>query len=741
MTRITIRRRRTSRTSGQRLCRPRIEVLEDRVTPAVSLTNLYTFPSAEHPPYDPPAVDSSDNVYTTISTGAVSLYRDSTLVASFQNASTASLGAGGLNNGLAIDSVGDVFGPYEGALSAEGVFEVPHGATQFQLVPVQISGPLDVPFYSGENIEGLAVSNGNLYGVSVGFSAVGTDPTTGLTMQLPVVSVWQVPVTGGTTNLLAQEQYPWPGQFGEFQADGLTLSNGVLYGVTTGGGHGDDSVFSVPVGGGPFKLTTFASGVGAELAVTDNAIYGTVPFNNDVFKLPIGGGTPQISQITVGSNAVGGLVKANGTILGVLANNGALGKGSIFSVDFATPTPTMATVATFATLNESPLSGLAVDSSGNAYGVAHSQSGVAVFKLNGPPPPTNFTWSGFGVNWSDPHAWVGDVAPKAGQTVNLVFPAGTGANFNTDDIVGLQVGTIQFGMHTSLNGSTPLTLVGSLTDNAPNQLCELNMPLKLVGNVTATVRAGELALGGVISGSGGITIVGPGELALGNANTYTGNTVVKSGTLGAVNNHSLGTGTLDLEGGTLTANGASPVLENAVIIGANVTITADTDSAQGLRLDGKIQVTKTSVLTVADRFRSSNSLSVLGTNTLTIQKGNPASIHPDVVASLGGSISGHVRLSGLSIGLRGQIAAALAGDLMPGAVLDVLNGTTLAITGALTGSGAMNVAGGTLECVTELGPEGEQRGADLSRYNGTVTLQPSSEIMTNTALGDRKSVV
>ncbi len=103
----------------------------------------------------------------------------------------------------------------------------------------------------------------------------GTDPTTGGTVGFGGFSVWQAPVAGGGTNtLLAAEEYP-VSPFGQLAVDGFTLRNNVLYGMTTGDGAGDVSVFSVPVGGGTFKvMQTFPTIIGSELAVTNTAVWG-----------------------------------------------------------------------------------------------------------------------------------------------------------------------------------------------------------------------------------------------------------------------------------------------------------------------------------------------------------------------------------------------------------------------------------------------------------------------------------
>ncbi len=62
-----------------------------------------------------------------------------------------------------------------------------------------------------------------------------------------------------------------------------------------------------------------------------------------MFALPIGGGAPQFFSITAGTSAVGGLANDNGTLVGVLKNGSAAGRGVpvVFAVNPTTSPPTM----------------------------------------------------------------------------------------------------------------------------------------------------------------------------------------------------------------------------------------------------------------------------------------------------------------------------------------------------------------------------------------------------------------
>jgi autotransporter-associated beta strand protein len=144
------------------------------------------------------------------------------------------------------------------------------------------------------------------------------------------------------------------------------------------------------------------------------------------------------------------------------------------------------------------------------------------------------TWKGLGAdaNWSTPGNW--DTVPTAGS--DIVFPAGAPRLANTDDLAG----NIAFGALTiagdgysisASNGSTAsfASIDSSQTSNSSTVDIPISLPLALtvtVDNSTAT-----LVLGGVVSGTLGITKAGGGTLDLTADNTYSGSTQLNAGTL------------------------------------------------------------------------------------------------------------------------------------------------------------------------------------------------------------------
>jgi trimeric autotransporter adhesin len=143
-------------------------------------------------------------------------------------------------------------------------------------------------------------------------------------------------------------------------------------------------------------------------------------------------------------------------------------------------------------------------------------------------------WSGLGAdaNWSTPGNW--DTVPTAGS--NIVFPSGASQLTNTDDLgAGLSFGTLTLSgggyAISAANGSTAsFTSIDSSQTSPTNTL---NVPIVLSAATTVTVdnSAATLVLGGVVSGTVGITKAGGGTLDLTADNTYSGATALSAGTL------------------------------------------------------------------------------------------------------------------------------------------------------------------------------------------------------------------
>jgi fibronectin-binding autotransporter adhesin len=168
-----------------------------------------------------------------------------------------------------------------------------------------------------------------------------------------------------------------------------------------------------------------------------------------------------------------------------------------------------------------------------------------------------------GLNWTNHLApgYVGDSLEFAGTTqlspnmdhsytiTSLLFDSGAGA---------FTIGT---------GNSSALTLSGGVVNNSANAQT-LNVPITFTGAETINAAAGNIALGGVLSGASSVSKIGNNALTLSAAgNSFSGNLGVTGGTLNitagsttvgsslSYAGYRANSGTLNISGGSFTAGG------------------------------------------------------------------------------------------------------------------------------------------------------------------------------------------
>ncbi len=184
--------------------------------------------------------------------------------------------------------------------------------------------------------------------------------------------------------------------------------------------------------------------------------------------------------------------------------------------------------------------------------------------------PSTFTWTGGGANtnWSTGANWQGGVSPTGGST--LVFGTGESRLTNVNDIVGLSIAEITLAGGYSISGNA-ITLTGSggVGIDSQSGTNAFNNAIALGASLNFTEDAGQLTLGGVLSGAQSLTKGGPGTLVASGANTYTGTTTVSAGTLDIAADNNLGTAPAVATAGSLTINGGTLATTATFTLSAN----------------------------------------------------------------------------------------------------------------------------------------------------------------------------
>lgn len=175
------------------------------------------------------------------------------------------------------------------------------------------------------------------------------------------------------------------------------------------------------------------------------------------------------------------------------------------------------------------------------------------------------TWNGGGKDddWRTRDNWADRTRPVEGEA--LVFAGATSLQTNNDFKVGSSFGGIAFasGSGAFTLGGNRIELTGDVT-NRGERLQTIDLAMELGGARTFDSQAGSLAIGGALSGTGGLVKTGAAHLTLSGNNSYTGPTSVTAGTLWVNGDQSAAKGNLTVNsgaflGGVGTVGGATTI--------------------------------------------------------------------------------------------------------------------------------------------------------------------------------------
>jgi fibronectin-binding autotransporter adhesin len=242
-------------------------------------------------------------------------------------------------------------------------------------------------------------------------------------------------------------------------------------------------------------------------------------------------------------------------------------------------------------------------------------------------------------------------------------------------------GVLQVGNNTSLGAGDLTNLVSSTLQPGVAGLILANN-IGIAPSVTMTVNnnGNSFALGGVISGSGGITAVGNGTVTLSGVNTYTGSTTISSGTLAIGGSGQLGSGSYAgaiTNNSTLNYGSTAAQTLSGVISGSgalNQTGTGGTLTLSGTNTFSGVTTISAGTLMLGNALALQNSVLNYNNQGGTLDFGS-------LTAATLGSLSGAQSLSLLNDSAA-SVALTVGGN----------NGSTT-FSGTLTGNGLLNKVG------------------------------------------------
>lgn len=324
----------------------------------------------------------------------------------------------------------------------------------------------------------------------------------------------------------------------------------------------------------------------------------------------------------------------------------------------------------------------------------------------------------------------GTVSGAGGLAVNGPATYTLGASNDFGGGVSLGGGILLLGNDASL-GSGTLNVIGNAGLGSAGAVLDIGNDVNLGAGVALNLGgAADLALGGTISGDGGLVKTGPGVLSLDGANSFAGGVDLQSGALDVGTDTALGSGTLTVNGISTLSASAVVSLANDIDLNAllgisgthDLTLNGDIGGSGGLSFNVPVTLT----LAGANSFDGGVALgggrlavgtdTALGTGALNV--GGSAMLIADAPSI---ALSNAVNLgAGVVLAIEGSNDLALDGTIA-GAGRLVMNGA-----GTLSLGGANNFGGGVALNAGTLGV-----GDDLALGTGTLQVGADAALFAN----------
>ena len=432
-------------------------------------------------------------------------------------------------------------------------------------------------------------------------------------------------------------------------------------------------------------------------------------------------------------------------------------------------------------LNGHPISTYRIVWDASATSMSFQKADLVTMSTYDAGIPISAAWVGGNGNWSAAANWLlkansGLTTPQQNGNIRFQNNNAAAVNLNQAFTLGELIFESPAEVNISTSNSSSLkSNTGVATRENATGVYTINPSFEFGAVNFFDIAAGKVVMNGVISGPYGLVKSGQGTLELKNNNTFTGFVGIQGGTLKVSGNNTYAGGTTVINGRLIVAQNAgnTGALGNAtsdIIVGADESLYQYSGNAQTwigeLLIEGDRTISR-NVALAPGNFRKrlgaldttggavfAGTINLTGTPTdpdspasaagrvyFTAQgatdrvtfTGNLSGGHPTSLITLDGlgtvAYSGSVKAYGHSTLIQSgtlQLAAG-SGYSGPGAIT-VKAGGRLAVDGTLSGTGALNLEGGTVTGTGTISRSFTVNGGDLlSPGNGVGKLHTTME--------------